>query len=235
MGLVESLAHPGGNLTGFVAAAPETAAKRFQIMKEVKPQAKRAAVLWNPRNSFSKLEWNAAKEFVAKDNIVVSLYDARDTVGLDNALAEISQAAPDMLVVTHDSQPASQLERLASFDQGPPRGLYYMEVTPTRPAHAARPSRRCHQSSGHQRRGTAKARAFLPALRRPHDHHRALRPRLDSASSPESANPSNQDRYVIRRWLSRLFATRGALHAARSLRLSPRTTANAARSPLKSP
>ena len=39
------------------------------------------------------------------------------------------------------------------------------------------PSRRCHQSSEHQRRGTAKARAFLPALRRPHDHHRAVRTR----------------------------------------------------------
>jgi putative tryptophan/tyrosine transport system substrate-binding protein len=48
-GLIESFAHPGGNVTGFVASAPETAAKRFQIMKEIKPQAERAAVLWNPK------------------------------------------------------------------------------------------------------------------------------------------------------------------------------------------
>jgi putative tryptophan/tyrosine transport system substrate-binding protein len=45
LGLVNSLAHPGGNLTGFIAAAPETAAKRFQIVKELTPGAKRAAVL----------------------------------------------------------------------------------------------------------------------------------------------------------------------------------------------
>jgi putative ABC transport system substrate-binding protein len=103
MGLVGSLAHPGGNLTGFVANAPETAAKRFQLMKEIKPQAERAAVLWNPKNSASRLEWNAAKEFVAKDDIVVSLYDARNTVeGLNNALAEISQSALDMLIVLND-------------------------------------------------------------------------------------------------------------------------------------
>jgi putative ABC transport system substrate-binding protein len=102
-GLVRSLAHPGGNLTGFLAGAPEIAAKRFQIMKEIKPQAERAAVLWNSRNSAPRLEWNAAKEFVAKDNIVVSLYDARSTVeGLNKALAEISQSAPDMLVVLND-------------------------------------------------------------------------------------------------------------------------------------
>jgi putative ABC transport system substrate-binding protein len=103
MGLVESLAHPGGNLTGFVASAPETAAKRFQIMKEIKPSAERAAVLWNAKNSVPKLEWNAAKEFVAKNNIVVSLYDARTTVeGLNKALTEIAQSAPDMLLVLND-------------------------------------------------------------------------------------------------------------------------------------
>lgn len=103
MGLVGSLAHPGGNLTGFVATAPEIAAKRFQIMKEIKPQAERAAVLWNAKNSVPRLEWNAAKEFVAKYDIVVSLYDADSTVeGLDKALNEISQSAPDMLVVLND-------------------------------------------------------------------------------------------------------------------------------------
>jgi putative ABC transport system substrate-binding protein len=37
LGLVASLAAPAGNLTGFVAVAPEAAAKRFQIMMEIKP------------------------------------------------------------------------------------------------------------------------------------------------------------------------------------------------------
>jgi hypothetical protein len=36
LGLVESLARPGGNLTGFVAVAPEAAAKRFQIIREMR-------------------------------------------------------------------------------------------------------------------------------------------------------------------------------------------------------
>ena len=46
LGLVTSFARPGGNLTGFVTAAPETAGKRLQIMTEIAPQARRAAVLW---------------------------------------------------------------------------------------------------------------------------------------------------------------------------------------------
>jgi putative ABC transport system substrate-binding protein len=45
LGLVSSLAHPGGNLTGFVANLPETTGKRLEIMREIMPQAKRAAVL----------------------------------------------------------------------------------------------------------------------------------------------------------------------------------------------
>src|SRR5690349_18601500 len=61
LGLVADLARPGGNLTGFVAAAPETAGKRVQMIKEIVPQAKRAAVLWNPDSSNAELEWKVAK------------------------------------------------------------------------------------------------------------------------------------------------------------------------------
>jgi ABC-type uncharacterized transport system substrate-binding protein len=103
LGLVASLAHPGGNLTGFVGGAAETAAKRFEIMKEIMPQAKRAAVLWNSDNSSPKLEWHVAKGFVAANNIMVALYDARNKVEeLGKALAEIAQSSPDMMVVLND-------------------------------------------------------------------------------------------------------------------------------------
>jgi putative ABC transport system substrate-binding protein len=100
LGLVTSLARPGGNLTGFVAVGSETAAKRFQLIREIKPEAGRAAVLWNSAStSNAKLEWNAAKEFAVTNNIVVALHDARDVEELRNALASIPQSAPDVLVV----------------------------------------------------------------------------------------------------------------------------------------
>ena len=102
LGLVTSLARPGGNLTGFVATAPETAAKRFQIMKEIKPQARRAAVLWNPTSSNAKLECEIAKEFAAANDIAVELHDARDIEQLSNALAKIPQSGSEFLVVLND-------------------------------------------------------------------------------------------------------------------------------------
>jgi putative tryptophan/tyrosine transport system substrate-binding protein len=102
LGLVTSLARPGGNLTGFIAGAPDTAAKRFQIMKEIMPQAKRAAVLWNPISSGTKLEWASAKEFTDENDVAVVSHAVRDTEELTNALATIPQSDPEFVVVLND-------------------------------------------------------------------------------------------------------------------------------------
>jgi putative tryptophan/tyrosine transport system substrate-binding protein len=102
LGLVNSLAHPGGNLTGFIAAAPETAAKRFQMIKELMPRAKRAAVLWNPTSSNAQLEWKVAKGFADANDYIVTLYDARDLAELSTALDQMKQSAPDVLVNLND-------------------------------------------------------------------------------------------------------------------------------------
>ncbi len=50
MGLVKSLARPGGNLTGLTFVTVELASKRAQLLKDAVPTSKRMAVLWNPNN-----------------------------------------------------------------------------------------------------------------------------------------------------------------------------------------
>ena len=102
LGLVASLARPGGNLTGFIAAAPETAAKRFEIMREIRPQARRAAVLANFGSSSARLELGFAKQFAIANNFVITLYDARDVEKLRNILTQIPQSNPDVLIVLND-------------------------------------------------------------------------------------------------------------------------------------
>ena len=102
LGLVASLARPGGNLTGFVAASPDAAAKRFQIIREIRPEAARAAVLWNSVSSNAKLEWAVTHEFASANHIAVELYGARDLDELKNALNKTAQSAPDILVVLND-------------------------------------------------------------------------------------------------------------------------------------
>jgi putative ABC transport system substrate-binding protein len=56
VGLVRSLARPGGNVTGLTVLAPEVSGKRVELIKEVVPGLKRLAVLWNSDNPVSKPE-----------------------------------------------------------------------------------------------------------------------------------------------------------------------------------
>ena len=102
IGAAKSLARPGGNLTGFIANLPDMATKRFQIMKELMPSARRAAVLWNPTDPHAKVELNIAKEFAAANNIDISLHNAREREELTSALASIPQSSPDILIVLTD-------------------------------------------------------------------------------------------------------------------------------------
>jgi putative tryptophan/tyrosine transport system substrate-binding protein len=59
IGLVKSLAHPGGNVTGFTFVTVELATKRVQLLKEAVLNAKRVAI-WNPSNLIDKLELTEA-------------------------------------------------------------------------------------------------------------------------------------------------------------------------------
>jgi putative tryptophan/tyrosine transport system substrate-binding protein len=102
LGLVTNLARPGANLTGFVAAAPETAGKRIQMIKEMVPQARRAAVLWNPDSSNAELEGKVAKESGGATELTYTLHAARNIKDFDGTLAAIFQSGTDILVVLND-------------------------------------------------------------------------------------------------------------------------------------
>jgi putative ABC transport system substrate-binding protein len=60
-GLVDSLARPGGNITGFTTIAAVLAGKRLELLKETVPKLSRVAVLWNPKNVGSAQEWKESQ------------------------------------------------------------------------------------------------------------------------------------------------------------------------------
>src|SRR5262245_46765393 len=56
-GLIDSLARPGGNITGFTTIEAVLAGKRLELLKEAIPKLSRVAVLWNPRDPNSTFQW----------------------------------------------------------------------------------------------------------------------------------------------------------------------------------
>ena len=60
-GLVDSLARPGGNVTGVTEIATELSAKRLELIKEVVPTIKNVAVLWNADDLAMTLRYQAWK------------------------------------------------------------------------------------------------------------------------------------------------------------------------------
>src|SRR3954462_336019 len=61
-GIVASLAHPGGNITGLSVMAPELGAKRLQILKEVLKKSQNVVVLWNPAYTGMRARFNDTKK-----------------------------------------------------------------------------------------------------------------------------------------------------------------------------
>src|SRR6266550_3031762 len=60
-GLVNSLARPGGNITGFSGIEGVLAGKRLELLKETLPKLSRVAVLWNPQDLSSAQQWKASQ------------------------------------------------------------------------------------------------------------------------------------------------------------------------------
>jgi ABC-type uncharacterized transport system substrate-binding protein len=60
-GLVDSLARPGGNITGFTNIAPVLAGKRLELLKETVPKLSRVALLWNPQDASSAQIWKESQ------------------------------------------------------------------------------------------------------------------------------------------------------------------------------
>jgi len=71
VGLVASLAHPGGNITGVTNIGAELAGKRLEILKEIVPTASKVAVFINPDDQNATLQMDSAK--LVADKLAVQL------------------------------------------------------------------------------------------------------------------------------------------------------------------
>jgi putative ABC transport system substrate-binding protein len=125
-GLVASLAHPAGNVTGLTLQTPDITAKQLQLLKEAIPRLTRVAVLGNPDAPYQPNAVEDLKAVAPSLAIELSFVDVRTPEEIGPAFAHVSRAHAQALYVI-DSVPLfdhrTRLLKLASKARLP--AIYY--------------------------------------------------------------------------------------------------------------
>src|SRR5262245_28901042 len=99
-GLVESLARPGGNVTGITNLSAELGAKRLELLKEAVPRLTRVAVLYEPGNPPGVIEAKDVLPVAARGlGLNVKPWEVRDADGFEKVFAALNKERPDGLYV----------------------------------------------------------------------------------------------------------------------------------------
>src|SRR5262245_34465355 len=104
LGLVASLARPGGNLTGINFYSQELVAKRLGLLHELVPAAKRVAVLVNSDNARNtEITVKDAETAARASGLQIQVVNARTSAEIDEAFAALARERPDALFVGGDA------------------------------------------------------------------------------------------------------------------------------------
>jgi putative ABC transport system substrate-binding protein len=97
-GLVDSLARPGGNVTGFTDIAAVLVGKRLELLKETIPKLSRVAVLWNPRTS--PQQWKESQLAARELGLQLHSMEVSSADKNEGAFKEAAKARSTALAVT---------------------------------------------------------------------------------------------------------------------------------------
>jgi len=114
-GLVASLAHPGGNITGLTNLDVGLAAKRLELLKQVLPKLSLMAVLRNPTNPSGVLQYKDTQAAARTLGIEVQLIDVRDPKEIESAFPAMVKARAGALTVLADPLFFSQQKQIADL------------------------------------------------------------------------------------------------------------------------
>lgn len=113
LGLVSSMSHPDGNITGISLISPELAAKRLEILREMVPKATRAGEIVDRANQYwyrVRDDYERAFELLRLQPIFIEIASSD---AIPAAIAEIANRRADALIVRGDPMLASNREQIA--------------------------------------------------------------------------------------------------------------------------
>ena len=115
MGLVASLARPGGNLTGVSLLVDQLASKRLEVLSELVPQARAIALLANPNNPSAERIIREAQGAARAKGERLTILKAGSAGEIEAAFASLPSLHLDALVVSADPFLSSQREQLVAL------------------------------------------------------------------------------------------------------------------------
>lgn len=114
-GFVESLARPGGNITGNAFHTADTGAKQFDLMMEAFPRAKRYVMLWNANRPGHHAYETVLSRIARERQLVFETVSVEANAELPAALQRIAGLRPDLLFVANDVAFYTANKEIAGF------------------------------------------------------------------------------------------------------------------------
>ena len=112
VGLVDSLARPGGNVTGTSTVAVDIVGKQFELLRELDPNLSRVGVLWNPANqAFQSLQAQQAESAARASGVALQFFAVTDPEDLQGTIATLQSANLQTVLILVD--PLFTLHRYA--------------------------------------------------------------------------------------------------------------------------
>jgi putative ABC transport system substrate-binding protein len=115
IGLVASMSRPGGNITGISTVAPELAAKRLELLRELRPTATRVGELVDPANPYIKIIRKEDEQAYRSLGMQPIFVDVADATQLESVVAKVARMRVDALIVRADPIFTSNRDQIASL------------------------------------------------------------------------------------------------------------------------
>jgi putative tryptophan/tyrosine transport system substrate-binding protein len=113
--MIESLAHPGGNITGISDVATTLTTKRLSLLKEMSPKLQKVAMLWNMDDLGMTLRYEASAKVAQAIGITVQALGVREPDDFNEAFAVMNSDMPDAILMVADALTTLNRKRVFEF------------------------------------------------------------------------------------------------------------------------
>jgi putative tryptophan/tyrosine transport system substrate-binding protein len=114
-GLVDSLARPGGHITGISDVSAEMTPKRMELLREIAPGLHRVAILWNAADLGMTLRYRASEIGAKAMGIVIQPLGVREPDDFEEAFAAMTSDMPDAILMVSDALTMLNRKRVIAF------------------------------------------------------------------------------------------------------------------------